>query len=95
MLAEGEVDAVIHPDIIIPILRGDKRVRRLFEDYRAKKHPITGGLGYFIMHATAIRNEILEEHPWVSNNWLKVERAKHAHNMHEQPTNCTTCMVSR
>ena len=27
MLAEGEVDAVLHPDIIAPILRGDPRVR--------------------------------------------------------------------
>ena len=80
MLAEGEVDAVIHPDIIIPILRGDKRVRRLFEDYRAEEASYYRRTGIFpIMHATAIRNEILEEHPWVSNNLAQAfERAKHA-----------------
>ena len=69
MLAEGDVDAVIHPDIILPILRGDDRVGRLFEDYRAEEEAYYKRTGIFpIMHATAIRDEILEEHPWVANN---------------------------
>ncbi|MEX2454245.1 MAG: ABC transporter substrate-binding protein [Rhodospirillaceae bacterium] len=69
MLAEGEVDAVIHPDIIAPILRQDPRVGRLFEDYRSEEEAYFRRTGIFpIMHATAIRSEILEEHPWVANN---------------------------
>ncbi len=80
MLAEGDVDAVIHPDIILPILRGDDRVGRLFEDYRAEEEAYYKRTGIFpIMHATAIRDEILEEHPWVANNLAQAfERAKHA-----------------
>lgn len=78
MLAEGEVDAVIHPDIIAPILRGDARVGRLFADYRSEEEAYYRRTGIFpIMHATAIRNEILEEHPWVANNLAQAfEKAK-------------------
>src|SRR3954451_8868646 len=34
MLIDGELDAVIHPELIRPILDKDKRVTRLFPDYR-------------------------------------------------------------
>ncbi len=37
MLAEGELDAVIHPDLIRPIMNKDPRVGRLFPDYRAEE----------------------------------------------------------
>ena len=80
MLAEGEVDAVIHPDIIGPILRRDPRVGRLFEDYRSEEEAYFRRTGIFpIMHATAIRSEILEEHPWVATNLAQAfEKAKFA-----------------
>ena len=80
MLADGAVDAVIHPDIIAPILRQDPRVGRLFEDYRAEEEAYFRRTGIFpIMHATAIRTEILEEHPWVANNLAQAfDRAKFA-----------------
>ena len=80
MLAEGEVDAVIHPDIIGPILRRDPRVGRLFEDYRSEEEAYFRRTGIFpIMHATAIKSEILEEHPWVATNLAQAfERAKFA-----------------
>ena len=35
LLAEGELDGVIHPDIISPILDRDPRVKRLFERWMA------------------------------------------------------------
>lgn len=80
MLAEGEVDAVIHPDIIAPILRQDPRVGRLFDDYRSEEEAYFRRTGIFpIMHATAIKSEILEEHPWVANNLAQAfEKAKWA-----------------
>jgi 4,5-dihydroxyphthalate decarboxylase len=80
MLAEGEVDAVIHPDIIGPVLRRDPRVGRLFEDYRTEEEGYFRRTGIFpIMHATAIRSEILEEHPWVATNLAQAfEKAKFA-----------------
>ena len=34
LLVDGEVDAVLHPDLIEPILNGDPRVGRLFENIR-------------------------------------------------------------
>ena len=34
MLVEGELDALIHPELIQPILDKDKRVTRLFPNYR-------------------------------------------------------------
>ncbi|MEE2996167.1 MAG: PhnD/SsuA/transferrin family substrate-binding protein [Pseudomonadota bacterium] len=80
LLAEGNIDAVIHPDIIRPILRGDERVTRLFEDYRTEEEAYYKRTGIFpIMHATAIRDEVLQEHPWVANNLAQAfEKAKHA-----------------
>ena len=80
MLVEGELDAILHPDIIEPIIRGDKRVGRLFENYRAEEEAYFRRTGIFpIMHVTAIRNKILEEYPWVANNLAQAfERAKFA-----------------
>lgn len=80
MLADGELDAVLHPDIIAPILRGDERVGRLFENYRAEEEAYFKRTGIFpIMHATAIRDDILADHPWVANNLAQAfEKAKHA-----------------
>ncbi|MEC7488295.1 MAG: PhnD/SsuA/transferrin family substrate-binding protein [Pseudomonadota bacterium] len=69
MLAEGKLDAVIHPDIIAPILRGDKRVGRLFQNYRSEEAAYYKRTGIFpIMHATVIRDDILQKHPWVATN---------------------------
>ena len=79
MLAEGELDAVLHPDIIAPLLRGDPRVGRLFENYREEETAYYRRTGIFpIMHVTAIRDDILERHPWVAANLAKAfETAKH------------------
>ena len=69
MLAEGDLDAALHPDIIAPVLRGDPRVARLFRNHRAEERAYFARTGIFpIMHVTAIRKEILEEHPWVATN---------------------------
>lgn len=78
MLAEGEVDAVLHPDIIVPILNGDPRVGRLWNDYRTEEESYFKRTGIFpIMHATSIKDEILAEHPWVATNLAQAfERAK-------------------
>ena len=80
MLAEGKIDAVLHPDIIAPILRGDERVGRLFENYRQEEKVYFQRTGIFpIMHATVIRTEILDENPWIANNLAQAfEKAKRA-----------------
>lgn len=78
MLVEGELDAVIHPDVIQPIMDRDKRVRRLFENYKELEIEYYRRTGIFpIMHTTAIRQEIVEKYPWVPLNLMEAfERAK-------------------
>ncbi len=76
MLAEGEVDAVLHPDLIDPILEGDARVGRLFEDYQAEELAYYKRTEIFpIMHVTAIRKEIVDEHPWVAMSLMRAFEA--------------------
>jgi 4,5-dihydroxyphthalate decarboxylase len=69
MLAEGELDAVIHSSIIKPLAAGDPRVGRLFPDYKAEEIAYFKKTGIFpIMHVLGIKQEIVEKHPWVPIN---------------------------
>lgn len=78
MLVEGELDAVIHPEVIQPIMDRDKRVRRLFDNYRELEVEYFNRTGIFpIMHTTALKQEIVERHPWVPLNLMEAfQRAK-------------------
>ncbi len=78
MLAEGELDAVIHPDILSPILDKDPRVTRLFENYKELEVDYFRRTGIFpIMHTTVIKQEIVDRYPWVPMNMLVAfEKAK-------------------
>lgn len=80
MLVEGELDALIHPDIIQPILDKDKRVTRLFPNYKALEMDYFKRTGIFpIMHTTAIKQEIVNQYPWVPITLMEAfERAKQA-----------------
>ncbi|MBI76986.1 MAG: 4,5-dihydroxyphthalate decarboxylase [Rhodospirillaceae bacterium] len=69
MLAEGELDAVLHPDLIKPLVDKDPRVGRLFPNFKEEE------ISYFtrtrifpIMHVLGIKREIVEKHPWVPLN---------------------------
>jgi 4,5-dihydroxyphthalate decarboxylase len=69
MLAEGELDAVLHPDLIKPLVNKDPRVGRLFPDFKDEEMRFFRRTGMFpIMHVTAIRQEIVDEFPWVPIN---------------------------
>jgi 4,5-dihydroxyphthalate decarboxylase len=69
MLAEGEVDALIHSDIIKPIEAGDPRVARLWTDYKAEEIRFWKKTQIFpIMHVMGIRQEIVDRHPWIPVN---------------------------
>jgi 4,5-dihydroxyphthalate decarboxylase len=69
MLAEGELDAVLHPDLIKPLVNKDPRVGRLFPDFKDEEMRYYKRTGVFpIMHITAIRQEIVDQHPWVAIN---------------------------
>jgi 4,5-dihydroxyphthalate decarboxylase len=69
MLAEGELDAVLHPDIIDPIVNKDPRVGRLFPDYKAEEARYYAKTGIFpIMHVLGIKQELVERYPWIVPN---------------------------
>ncbi len=69
MLAEGELDAVLHPDIIDPIINKDPRVGRLFPDYKSEEERYYAKTGIFpIMHVLGIKKALVERHPWIVPN---------------------------
>jgi len=69
MLAEGELDAVLHSDLIKPFLANDPRVARLFPAYKDEEISYYRKTGIFpIMHVMGIRQEILDRRPWVAIN---------------------------
>jgi len=69
MLAEGELDAVMHPDLIEPLMDKDPRVGRLFPNYKEEEVAFYKKTQIFpIMHVLGIRREIVEKYPWVPIN---------------------------
>jgi 4,5-dihydroxyphthalate decarboxylase len=72
MLAEGELDALIHPDLIKPLLSNDPRVGRLFPDYKAEEFAFYRKTGIFpIMHVLGIRQDVVDKYPWVAVNMYR------------------------
>ena len=78
MLVSGELDAVIHSDIIEPYEKGDPNVGRLFDDYKGEEERYFQKTGIFpIMHVMGIKREIVERYPWIPVNLYKAfEKAK-------------------
>ncbi len=69
MLAEGELDALLHPDLIKPLVNRDPRVARLFPDFKQEEITYYRNTGVFpIMHVLGIRQDIIDAHPWVPVN---------------------------
>ncbi|HYT53395.1 MAG TPA: ABC transporter substrate-binding protein [Verrucomicrobiae bacterium] len=88
MLLEGELDALIHPELIQPILNKDKRVTRLFPNYRDLEIDYYKRTGIFpIMHAVAIKQAIVDKYPWVPINLMQAfeESKKAAYKRMENP----------
>lgn len=72
MLAEGELDAVLHSDLIKPFLAKDARVARLFPDHKQEEIAYFKKTGIFpIMHVLGLRQSLVEQHPWVAVNLFK------------------------
>ena len=78
MLAEGELTAMLSPDIPRLFLQGDKRIVRLFADYKKIEIDYFKSTGIFpIMHVTTIKQDIVDKYPWVPTNLVKAfEKAK-------------------
>jgi 4,5-dihydroxyphthalate decarboxylase len=76
MLADGDIPAMISPTIPRPFVLGDKRVARLFPDYKQVEIGYYRETGIFpIMHVTTIRQEIVDKYPWVTTNLVKAFEA--------------------
>lgn len=72
MLAQGELDAVLHSDLIKPLLTKDARVARLFPSYKDEEIAYYKKTGIFpIMHVMGLRQSLVEQHPWVAVNLFK------------------------
>ena len=78
MLAEGEIPAMLSPDLPKLFLEGDRRIARLFADYKSTELAYFRKTGIFpIMHVTTIKQEIVDKYPWVPANLVKAfEEAK-------------------
>jgi 4,5-dihydroxyphthalate decarboxylase len=78
MLAEGEIPAMLSPEIPRLFLQGDKRIVRMFPNYKEIELAYFRKTGIFpIMHVTTIRREIVDKYPWVATNLVKAfEEAK-------------------
>lgn len=72
MLVAGELDAVIHPELIQAVSDRDPRVKRLFEKHKELELDYYKRTRIFpIMHTTAIKQEIVDQYPWVAINMMQ------------------------
>ena len=78
MLAEGEIPAMLSPDLPRLFVQGDKRIVRLFPNYKDIELEFFRNTGIFpIMHVNVIKQEIVDKYPWVTTNLVKAfEEAK-------------------
>jgi 4,5-dihydroxyphthalate decarboxylase len=66
LLESGEVDALFHAAEPRAYVEGHPKVARLFPDFRKTEREYFAETGIFpIMHAVAIRNDIIEQNPWL------------------------------
>lgn len=80
MLEYGEIDALMTARTPSAFFKGSPDISRLFPNYFDTEKEYYKRTGFFpIMHVIVIKNEILKQHPWVSNNLMKVfEQSKQA-----------------
>ena len=66
LLVDGDVDALFHAAEPRAYVQGHPGVARLFADYRQTERNYYNKTGIFpIMHAVAIRNSLVDKHPWL------------------------------
>jgi 4,5-dihydroxyphthalate decarboxylase len=79
MLVEGELDALIFPEIPSSFKRGDPRVKRLFDNVKAEEQRYFVETGHFpLMHTVVIKDSVLAAHPWVAESMLRAFQASKA-----------------
>ena len=78
LLLSGEIDAAMTATPLQCFRQGHPDVKRLFEDFLATETQYVRETGIFpIMHAVAIRQELLDKAPWIAMNlFTAFEEAK-------------------
>lgn len=78
MLLSGEIDAVLAARPPAAFTEGDPKIKRFFDDYQTVEADYYKKTGIFpIMHAVAVRRDVLDKNPWVARNLFKAfEEAK-------------------
>ena len=78
MVLDGEVAAIIMPNVNEAHAKGDPRIERLWPDYQEVELDYYRRTGFFpIMHVTTVPTEIVEKYPWVVESLtLAFEEAK-------------------
>ena len=72
MLVAGDLDAVLSARAPAPFVAADRRVRRLFADFREVELAYARKTGIFpIMHVVALRRDVYERHRWLALNLLQ------------------------
>ena len=73
LLESGDVDALFHAAEPRAFIAGHPKVARLFPDYRATERAYFSKTGIFpIMHALAIKTDLLKQYPWLAGAVFKV-----------------------
>ncbi len=77
-LLAGEIDAMLAPSFPPAFVRGDPRIRRLFEDHKSEELEYFRKTGIFpIMHVVVTRRSLIERHRWVPSSLASAfEQAK-------------------
>jgi len=72
MLLDGDVDALISPNVPKCYRAGDARIRRLFPDIRTTVQDYFDKTGIFpITHTVVVREELLMREPWIVDRLVK------------------------
>lgn len=80
MLVDGELDAMVIPDLIPAILLGNPAVTRLFPDVKAAEQDYFRLSGHFpIMHDIVFKRSFLDAYPWAANALFDALTASRRH----------------